>query len=525
MWLIWALIVVVQLFLRGLSTHYTILIYDSSSTSEPSLVLNYVICEIIFNLFDLFVCPFLVIRIAYDAQRSYELAEFMRYDKLSFEAKKIINSHLFWSVMSKSGIAVYDIRAWGMGAFVDISAAIVVLIYTFIASELYVEISAMTLIYLLVWFLILRPWQQRFTIVESLLKNIMNESSVKLALNLYPFQYHERSPSYMAAVRRRESDSSEQIDIGWQRIISASGFVTKAITFGNMLGSPSKFMLLALVLVQLDYVVRYCMNVIMRYMKMKLDIVKYNETMRGAEVRDREVEKLALSPNLRITGCKIVKAGFSVYFDHSIDYLPFYPGIRILIQGASGHGKTTFVDGLCGKIDGVTFNHGSPPNYYHLVADMFQNIREKMPSSSVTIRDYFKDEEDDLLIAKCMGVVFMADELEFIKNMFASSSSASLGWLDTEINERFSGGMKSRLCAATRIYEIEKYNKQIFIMDEIEQGSDYENTSYMMTNIFNGYKHLSIVMITHMYPAQLSDMGLHFDLKLNIKHGRIFNCT
>lgn len=522
MWIWWATIVLIQLVLRGLSTHYTILIYDSS-VSEPKLVLNYVICESIFNLFDLFICPFLVIKIAYDAQRSYELAEFVRYDKLSFEAKKIINSHLFWSVMSKSGIAVYDIRAWGMGAFVDISAAIVVLIYTFIASELYAEIVTMTLIYLVVWFLILRPWQQKFIIVESKYKNIMNESSVKLLLNLYPFQYHERSPSYMAAVRCRESDSSEQIEIGWQRIISVSGFVTKAITFGNMLGSPSKFMLLAFVLVQLDYVVRYCMNVVMRYMKMKLDIVKYNEIMDGAEVCECEVNALNLTSDLRIIGCVIVKAGFSVYFDSSIGLtgLPFYPGIRILIQGASGHGKTTFVDGLCGKIDGVKLSHGSPQNYYHLVADMFQNIREKMPSSSVTIRDYFKDEEDDLLIAKCMNVIFMTEELEFIKNMF-SSNSTGLGWLDTEINERFSGGMKSRLCAATRIYEIEKYNKQIFIMDEIEQGSDYENTTYMMTNIFNGYPKLSIVMITHMYPAQLSDMGLKFDLLLNIKHGRIY---
>lgn len=516
--IIWSIIVIVQLILRGLSTHYTVLIYDSPEV-EQDLVRNYVICEIVFYLFDLFVCPFLVIRVAYDAQRSYELGEFARYDKLSFEAKKIINSHLFWSVMSKSGIAVYDIRAWGMGAFVDISAAIVVLVYTFIASSLYVEIAAMALVYLLVFVLILKPWQARFTEVESRYKNIMNESSVKLALNLYPFQYHERTPAYMAAVRRRESDSSEQIDLGWQRIISASGFVTKSLTFGMLLGSPDKFMLLILVLVQLDYVVRYCMIVVMRYMKMVLDIRKYNETMNGAEIRDRDVEKFELAKLHSITGCKICKSGFSVYFDSAITRLPFYPGIRILIQGASGHGKTTFVDGLCGKIDGVTFNHGSPPNYYHLVADMFQNIREKMPSSSVTIRDYFKDEEDDLIIAKCMSVVFMNDELEFIKNMLIGSGG--LSWLDTEINERFSGGMKSRLCAATRIYEIERCGKQIFIMDEIEQGSDYENTSYMMDNIFNGYPNLSIVMITHMYPAQLSDMGLKFDLRLTVRHGKI----
>jgi ABC-type transport system involved in cytochrome bd biosynthesis fused ATPase/permease subunit len=523
---VWIIIVLVQLALRGLSTHFTVLIYEFSGGDGDGdeLVNYYVLCEVLYNLFDLFICPFLVIRLAYDAQRKYEYNEFVRYDHLSFEAKKVINSHMFWNVMSKAGVAIYDIRAWGMGAFVDISSALVVLVYTFIASSLYVEIAIMVAVYLLVWLLVIRPWQARFTVVESKYKNIMNESSVKIILNLYPFQYHEREAGYMASVRRRESDSSEQIDLGWQRIISASGFVTKIITFSLLLHSPNKFMLLVLVLVQLDYVVRYCMIVVMRYMKMSLDIQKYDETMKGAEVRRLNVEKLPLPNNLMVTGCSIVKEGFSVTFadcDCGSDFaqLPFYPGIRILIQGASGHGKTTFVDGLCGKIDGITLNHGMPENYYHLVADMFQNIREKMPSSTTTIRDYFKDEENDELIERCLQTVFMNDEICFIRSMLETTD---LGYLDTEINERFSGGMKSRLCAATRVYEIEKYGKRIFIMDEIEQGSDYESTAYMLRNIFNGYPKISIIMITHMYPTQLIDLGLSFDVKLLVKHGKVY---
>lgn len=513
---IWVLVVVVQLITRGLSTHFTVLIYNSDSSSDSN-VNYYIICELVYNFLDLFIAPFLVIRLAYSAQREYELAEFIRYDKLSFEAKKIINSHMFWNVMSKAGVAVYDIRAWGMGAFVYISSATVVLFYTFIASELYVEIAIVVMVYLLVYSFIIRPWQARFTSRESHYKDIMNQSSVKLMLNLYPFQYHERTPQYLAGVRCLESGSSEQIDLGWQRIITTSGSITKVITFILLFNSPSKFMLLIFVLIQLDDVVRYCMIVVMRYMKMSLDIQKYNETMYGAEVRKFDAEQLSLPNDLTITGCSIVKAGFSVTFE-GIDSLPFHPGVRILIQGASGHGKTTFVDGICGKIDGIVLNHGIPENYYHLVADMFQNIREKMPSSTTTIRDYFKDEEDDLIIERCLNVVFVKDELNFIKNMLATDS---IGYLDAEINERFSGGMKSRLCAATRVYEIEKCGKRIFIMDEIEQGSDYESTAFMLRNIFDGYPKISIIMITHMYPTQLADLGLSFDVKLLVKYGRV----
>ena len=45
---------------------------------------------------------------------------------------------------------------------------------------------------------------------------------------------------------------------------------------------------------------------------------------------------------------------------------------------------------------------------------------------------------------------------------------------DAQLNEILSGGQKSRLCLATRCYEIEKFGKKIFVLDEPEQGSDPE---------------------------------------------------
>lgn len=528
---VYGFFVIIQLVLRGLSTHYTIAIYKSFANADRdnddivNLVQLFIIIESLYHIIDLFINPFLVIKIAYQAQRNFEAREFIRYNQLTFETKKRINTMMFWNMMSKAGIATYDIIAWSANAIVDTIGSLISVVYVFIVEDLMILFVGLLAGWLLVYWLTIRPWQATFTIASSRAKDIMNESYTKLLLNLYPFQYKERSPSYMIALRVRENGNSEFIDVGWQKAVTATAAITKVAIYIIIGLSPSSFMLLIYVLSQLESVLVYVARVRLRFMKMYMDLEKYNEmfsTLKNETGVD--VEKLDLPPNgLTITGCSICRENFAVTLA-SGDSIPILIGDRILIQGASGHGKTTFVDGLCGKIDGVTLNVGNPANYYHLVADMYQNIREKMPSSTTTIRDYFKDEEQDDLIIKCMLVAFMPSELAFIQKMLPKNN---LSWLDSEIDERFSGGQKSRLCVATRIYELEKNNKKILIMDEAEQGSDYENIQYMMSNIFNIYnvqKRIIIIMITHMHPVQLQELeqvGVSFNTKITITDGHI----
>ena len=78
--------------------------------------------------------------------------------------------------------------------------------------------------------------------------------------------------------------------------------------------------------------------------------------------------------SLKIIDCKISHGGFSMQMN--INELTIKYGDNILVQGPSGGGKTTFINALMGKIDGITFDKDRPENFYHVFVEMFQNIRE-----------------------------------------------------------------------------------------------------------------------------------------------------
>ena len=84
---------------------------------------------------------------------------------------------------------------------------------------------------------------------------------------------------------------------------------------------------------------------------------------------------------------------------------------------------------------------GEPPNYYHDAADMFQAIREKMPSSKITIRDWFKDEQDNDFIMKMMLIAIEKKKVDEIMDSFSKREKGKHPF-DIEINEEISGGQK-----------------------------------------------------------------------------------
>jgi ABC-type transport system involved in cytochrome bd biosynthesis fused ATPase/permease subunit len=94
--------------------------------------------------------------------------------------------------------------------------------------------------------------------------------------------------------------------------------------------------------------------------------------------------------------------------------------------------------------------------------------------------------------------------------------------LDVDIAERISGGEKTRLALATRIYQmITKPDKHILILDEPEQGSDPEVAVKVIGNIIRMFHDRTIIMISHICECQLNALGIVWDHKLNISRGKI----
>jgi ABC-type Mn2+/Zn2+ transport system ATPase subunit len=176
-------------------------------------------------------------------------------------------------------------------------------------------------------------------------------------------------------------------------------------------------------------------------------------------------------------------------------------GDRIVLSGQSGCGKTTFIKGLLGQIEGITYDTGNPSDSYaSKIAYMRQNIREVTPMVKVTLRNLFSDDDDTNLIKKVLGY---AKILDWVESKLGGNLDLPIGELCTP-----SGGEKTRICFAITLYRLEKNKCKWLILDEPEQGLDPELAPDMLKTAFEQYPDISIIMITHLCDCRMKTLNI-----------------
>lgn len=125
----------------------------------------------------------------------------------------------------------------------------------------------------------------------------------------------------------------------------------------------------------------------------------------------------------------------------------------------AGGGKSTFINGILGKIDGIEFKEGRIKKDQYI--EFYQSIKEKMPTSNITLNELFELDNYDKL-----------NELELILECFKICKiddwfNKDIRSFETEIKEKISGGQKIRLALVTRLFKLLKNkNINILILDE-----------------------------------------------------------
>jgi ABC-type transport system involved in cytochrome bd biosynthesis fused ATPase/permease subunit len=214
------------------------------------------------------------------------------------------------------------------------------------------------------------------------------------------------------------------------------------------------------------------------------------------------VKRLPLPLYFEIVDLAVIENGIELKFGDNIKVLKLYKKEKYLIRGASGHGKTTFINSLLGKYNGLYCKYGKPENFFHHYVEMHQNIKEYLPTSKVTIRQLFNNEPDDNVIIEFINLCEISDWIEYIKD------------LDVFILNRISGGQKTRLAIARQLYILWKMDKAILILDEPEQGSDPEIAYNIIDNIFKKFPEKMIIVISHL---ELIHIKYKWDNKFRIK--------
>jgi len=186
---------------------------------------------------------------------------------------------------------------------------------------------------------------------------------------------------------------------------------------------------------------------------------------------------------------------------------PFYitAGDMILLRGASGHGKSTFLAGLTGKLPCVTFGGvAQPSNLKHHYSEFYQTIKEDMPFINMTVSELFRG----MPIARIEEAARICCCYELICSLH----------LHVAITRKLSGGEKSRIALATVIADFICNNRAVLIADELEQGVDPPLAYQIYTNIRTRFTHRQLWFVSHLERA---DTAFEWSHILYFKNGRI----
>ncbi len=176
----------------------------------------------------------------------------------------------------------------------------------------------------------------------------------------------------------------------------------------------------------------------------------------------------------------------------------FRSGEIIRLTGASGAGKTTFINALKGVREGLILDHNTPLNYFNNISHLRQDIREAYHFSNISLSELFDDASEKNII-EALHVVGL---MEWYR---------SIGSIYDDIKNNISGGEKTKLCLA--ITMLEGVRKQMLIMDEPEQGLDTEQIPQILENVFTWLysknPNLRIIFISHLCDCIVGSLPKH----------------
>lgn len=511
------------------------------SNGENNIIPIFLIVQGFSPIINNFILQPLIKKISCNIRKKYEEDCYLRYNSISFEDKITRQHHDFDQKLLSSMYALILNFSWGLPNLINLVSSFCSVFLTFIQKGLILQFCLAVLLFWFSYKIFVKPKQNIFTLEDKLFRKISHKISEKIYLDGISFQYKELTPEYMINLKKIISSNYEVNEFNWLKIMGLTNFNAELISIiicYFTMNNTSDFILISMNMTQLSRSIQKLTSFTTQYNKYNNDWETMEEFWKNTTEKE-EPFKLYLStiPNnkFEITDVLIKLGNYNLRLDPNFTDFNICKKSKILLEGPSGHGKSSFIKSLFGLFDNclIKLNHGEGKNYYHLVADYFQEIKEKMPSSKVSIRDYFKGEKDNDKITQYLLSAWSADELDRISTSIRNSNNNDINIIDIEINnihvydlsmnERLSGGQKSRLILWTRGYIVETLQKEIIVLDEPCPDVDFDNYIDNITRFYNKYNYCTIIMIAHLCQCKRKAINADklFNLELWIENGII----
>jgi ABC-type multidrug transport system fused ATPase/permease subunit len=506
------------------------------SNGEKNIIPIYLIVQGFNPIINNFILQPLIKKISCNIREKYEEDSYLRYYAISFEDKITRQHQDFDQKLLSSMYALIYNFSWGLPNLINLVSSFSSVFLTFLQKGLILQFCLAVLLFWFSYKKFVQPKQNIFTLEDKKFRKIRHKISEKIYLDGISFQYKELTPEYMINLKKIISSNDEVNELNWLKIMGFTNFNAELISIiicYFTMNNTSDFILISMNMTQLSRSIQKLTSFTTQYNKYNNDWETMEEFWKNTKEKE-EPYKLYLSkiPNnkFEITDVLIKLGNYNLKLDPNFKDFNICKNSKILLEGPSGHGKSSFIKSLFGLFDNclIKLNIGEGKNYHHLVADYFQEIKEKMPSSKVSIRDYFKGEKDNDKITQYLLYAWSSDELDRITTSIGNSNNnenniKNTHIYDLSINERLSGGQKSRLILWTRGYIVETLQKEIIVLDEPCPDVDFDNYIDNITRFYNKYNYCTIIMIAHLCECKRKAINADklFNLELWIENGII----
>ena len=482
------------------------------------------------------------IEITKDLISKYAMTQYEYYDKLEFQQKMNYDIYEFHIKLNKIFNALENLIGFGVKIIINLISSLIGCFYVFYVRKQIVLLFVLVLSNILTDQIILKYLRNNLD-EDRKLRDIENDKHHNKQMLFLPlFQYGDKNiedmTDYIKGKLKLNFKNKTQY---WNYFYFTNMLINKLPYIFVLLISND--IITIMILINLIDNLNNTLNSVNNFMtglnEHKSNFEIYHDKKKEINNLNNENNRLDVIIKCMSKKQNIMTSNMAIYHNKEIKTNIMDNDI-LIIRGETGVGKTTFLNFILGKIKNKNTYIKITNNSYYVKDDycfeFYQSIKEKMPTSNVTLYDLFevKDNEtnllDDINLAiECLNLCVLDSWFKNIKlnsnenkkavdchekifgkiccllnqnnviELTANNNDNSFELLkinrfNTNINNKISGGEKSRLAIAIKIFKMLKkiYNSNnqsiknnnwLLILDEPEQGCDSAVAELMLSKI------------------------------------------
>jgi ABC-type multidrug transport system fused ATPase/permease subunit len=504
------------------------------------------------------------IDIAKKVSMKWKREAWLRYYNASYDDRMETQPEQLNQMLDRSCWAIFDIIDWGLFSSIGVLSSVFSTLYIFWSNDMMTHAFLAIVVNIVSYHLFAKKKMKEYFLERNKIRDQRDELECEKSMLLPQLQYRQPVLDSINALEEHMENRRVHSMGSWRNITFytnvTNGVIIMVIFFLENELDIVQFFLILGALQSFSGSLNSSMNFMNRFSQLDDGFRSLEETLDKFNL-DEDEEKLDFDGPIQIPAQVFSPKEFQI----TVPTLEFEPGSRILIKGASGSGKSTFVNSLMGKYSGMIFSDqmlGGPRNYQHHFVVL---------TTKTTVRKIFGKESDDDTIYKYCRITGVEDWARGLKpkkkrekkypdwTIVSVLFDVVYGWvstkfrsrnrkddhpkktddhqvsdieaahnseevepvfnpLDVEIFERHSGGEKSRFVLSKILYELKKGGKKILILDEPEQGCDPPMAYDIIERIHREFPEVTIIIISHLERIQEKDW---WDLTLHVDNGDV----